>query len=140
MPGKGAPSGPAVASPYDQPAARAAGKVLHAIDAAATPASPLTDLARMTAAASDAVCAGDGHVLGINHVTFPNGAITLILILAESHLSIHTWPEEDLVAIDLFSCGAIDADRVIGELVRQLCLDRVAVREMPRGVPSGGLG
>ena len=78
-------------------------------------------------------------MLGTNHVTFPNGAITLILILAESHLSIHTWPEEDLVAIDLFSCGAIDAGRVIGELVRQLRLDRVAVREMPRGVPSGGL-
>jgi S-adenosylmethionine decarboxylase len=140
MPGNGAPSGQAVACSYDQPAARAAGKLLHTIDAAATPASPITDLARMIAAASDAVRAGHGHVLGTNHVTFPNGAITLILILAESHLSIHTWPEEDLVAIDLFSCGGIDADRVIGELVRQLCLDRVAVREVPRGVVSGGLG
>jgi len=99
MPGKGAPSGQAVVGPQD----RAAGKVLHAIDAAATPASPLTDLARLTAAARDAVRAGHGHVLGTSHVTFPNGAITLILILAESHLSIHTWPEENLIAIDLFS-------------------------------------
>jgi S-adenosylmethionine decarboxylase len=140
MPGKGAPSGQAVAGRFAPAAARAAGKVLHAIDAAATPASPLTDLARMTSAASDAVRAGHGHVLGTSHVTFPNGAITLILILAESHLSIHTWPEEDLVAIDLFSCGAIDADRVIGELVRQLRLDRVSVRTVARGVPSGGFG
>jgi len=144
MPGNGALSGQAVAGRFGPPAAqaapaaRAAGKTLHTIDAAATPASPLTDLARMTAAARDAVRAGRGHVLGTSHVTFPNGAITLVLILAESHLSIHTWPEEDLVAIDLFSCGAIDADRVIGELVRQLHLDRVAARAVPRGVPSGG--
>jgi S-adenosylmethionine decarboxylase len=140
MPGKGALSGQAAPVRYDQPAGPAAGKVLHAIDAAATPASPITDLARMTTAAGDAVRAGHGHVLSTSHVTFPNGAITLILILAESHLSIHTWPEEDLVAIDLFSCGAIDAGRVIGELVRQLGLDRVSVRAVPRGAPSGGLG
>jgi S-adenosylmethionine decarboxylase len=140
MPGNGAPSGQATPGLLRQPAARAAGKVLHAIDAAATPASPLTDLARLTAVARAAVRAGHGHVLGINHVTFPNGAITLILILAESHLSIHTWPEEQLIAIDLFSCGAIDASRVISELVRQLGLDRVAVRAVPRGVPSAGLG
>jgi S-adenosylmethionine decarboxylase len=130
MPGKGAPSEQAAARQFAPPAA----KVLHAIDAAATPASPVSDLARLTDAATGAVAAGAGHVLGTSHVMFPNGAITLILILAESHLSIHTWPEEDLVAIDLFSCGAIDAGRVIGELVRRLALDRVSVRELPRGV------
>jgi S-adenosylmethionine decarboxylase len=69
-------------------------------------------------------------------VVFPNGAITLVLILAESHLSIHTWPEEDLVAVDLFSCGAIDADRVISELASLLRLDRVTVRAVPRGRPG----
>jgi len=70
-------------------------------------------------------------------VVFPNGAITLVLILAESHLSIHTWPEESLVAIDLFSCGAIDGQAVVGLLVRELALERAAVRELPRGVPAG---
>jgi hypothetical protein len=70
------------------------------------------------------------------HVVVPNGAITLVLILAESHLSIHTWPEEDLVAVDLFSCGAIDAERVISELAGLLRLDRVTVRAVPRGRPG----
>jgi S-adenosylmethionine decarboxylase len=132
MPGKGAPSGQAVVGPQD----RAAGKVLHAIDAAATPASPLTDLARLTAAARDAVRAGHGHVLGTSHVTFPNGAITLILILAESHLSIHTWPEENLIAIDLFSCGAIDGRRVLTELTGALHLDNVSMTQVERGLRS----
>jgi S-adenosylmethionine decarboxylase len=111
-------------------------KVLHAIDAVSSPASPVADLPQLTSAATRAVAAGQGHVLHASHVVFPNGAITLVLILAESHLSIHTWPEEDLVAVDLFSCGAIDADRVISELVGLLRLDRVSVRAVPRGLPG----
>ncbi|HUY46233.1 MAG TPA: S-adenosylmethionine decarboxylase [Streptosporangiaceae bacterium] len=110
--------------------------MLHAVDASTTPSTPVADLARLTAAAMDAVVAGHGHVVGSSHVIFPNGAITLVLILAESHLSIHTWPEEDLIAIDLFSCGAIDAPRVIGELVSLLRLERVAVSQVPRGIQA----
>jgi S-adenosylmethionine decarboxylase len=75
-------------------------------------------------------------VLDASHVIFPNGAITLVLILAESHLSIHTWPEEDLIAIDLFSCGAIDGNKVIGELVRLLRLEGVTVRQVARGADA----
>ena len=71
------------------------------------PDSPVTDVAVLQGLATAAVDAGGGHVLDASHVVFPNGAITLVLILAESHLSIHTWPEENLIAIDLFSCGAI---------------------------------
>ena len=81
-----------------------------------------------------AVTAGSGHVLDTSHVIFPNGAITLVLILAESHLSVHTWPEENMVAIDLFSCGAIDGDLVIDYLVRGLRLESVTLRHVPRGV------
>jgi len=66
-------------------------------------------------------------------VRFPNGAVTLVLVLAESHLSLHTWPEERLVAVDLFSCGAIDAARVVDELLRSLRLRRAAVRRVGRG-------
>jgi S-adenosylmethionine decarboxylase len=115
-------------------------KRLYAVDAVFPPGVPVADAEKLTAIATAAVHAGRGHVLETSHVLFPNDALTLVLILAESHLSIHTWPEENLIAIDLFSCGAIDAGRVIGELVRQLGLDRVAARAVPRGVPSGGLG
>ncbi len=76
------------------------------------------------------MAAGGGHVLDTSHVVFPNGAITLVLILAESHLSIHTWPEEDLIAIDLFSCGAIDGQAVLADLTGRLALGEVTVREV----------
>ena len=111
-------------------------KELHLVDGEAADPRVLTDVALLTGAARRAVAAGGGHVLDEALVRFPNGALTVVLVLAESHLSIHTWPEEDLVAVDLFSCGAIDADRVISELVRRLRLDRVSVRAVPRGQPG----
>ncbi len=110
-------------------------KLLYAVDARLTPFSPVTDVTRLTSLASDAVEAGHGHVLDTSHVIFPNGAITLVLILAESHLSVHTWPEENLVAIDLFSCGAIDGEAVVSALVRSLRLAEVSVRTVPRCLP-----
>src|SRR5215472_7019906 len=109
-------------------------KVLYAVDARFTRSSPVTDAAELTSLATAAVEAGRGHVLDASHVIFPNGAITLVLVLAESHLSVHTWPEESLVAIDLFSCGKIDAGTVIDYLVAGLQLESVTVSQVPRGV------
>ena len=37
--------------------------------------------------------------------TFPNGGFTMLLLLAESHASIHTYPEYDSCFVDLFTCG-----------------------------------
>lgn len=108
-------------------------KTLYAVDARAAGSPALADVDVLTGVATAAVDAGGGHVLETSHVVFPNGAVTLVLILAESHLSIHTWPEEDLVAIDLFSCGAIDGRRVLAELTDRLAVADVTVRTIPRG-------
>ncbi|MGD0683802.1 MAG: adenosylmethionine decarboxylase [Streptosporangiaceae bacterium] len=114
-------------------------KTLYAVDATFTTSSPVADVVKLTELATAAVRAGNGHVLEVSHVAFPNDAVTLVLILAESHLSIHTWPEEDLIAIDLFSCGAIDGDAVVADLARALSLENVAIRRVQRGImpPSG---
>ncbi len=119
--------------PARTPAAAPPRKLLIAIDAALTERSRAGDVRELTAAATAAVRAGRGHVLSASHTIFGNGAVTLVLILAESHLAIHTWPEENLIAIDLFSCGAIDAARVAGELVRSLRLVDVRTQQVERG-------
>jgi S-adenosylmethionine decarboxylase len=109
-------------------------KVLRAVDARSAPGSAVHDLAALTEAAIAAVRAGSGHVLTSAHHVFPNGAITLVLILAESHLSVHTWPEDEVVAIDLFSCGGIDGEVVIKHLAAELGLTGVTTRLVERGL------
>lgn len=42
-----------------------------------------------------------------------NAGITGVAILAESHISIHTWPETGYVAIDVFMCGSCDPNRAV---------------------------
>lgn len=109
-------------------------KVLWAVDGAVGDPSITTDPEGIAAAARAAVAAGSGHVLDETAVVFPNGAVTLVFVLAESHLSVHTWPEEGLVAVDLFSCGAIDGPAVVDELVRGLGLEQVTVQRLDRGL------
>jgi len=111
-------------------------KVLYAVDGAVGDPAVTTDPEGIAAAARAAVEAGNGHVLDESAVVFPNGAVTLVLVLAESHLSVHTWPEEELVAVDLFSCGAIDGRVVVDQLVRRLGLRRVCVQRVERGLTS----
>jgi S-adenosylmethionine decarboxylase len=111
-------------------------KMLYAADARVTPSSPVADVAKLTELAAAAVRAGNGHVLEVSHVAFPNDAVTLVLILAESHLSIHTWPEESLISIDLFSCGGIDGEAVMAGLVRSLELENVTVQPVSRGLTA----
>ena len=137
MPGKPAPT-----QSTGVPPAALAPKLLWTLDGVPAPGAPLPGIGELTAAATAAVRAGAGHVLDTSHVIFPNGAVTLVLILAESHLAIHTWPEEDLVAVDLFTCGAIDADRVLAELVTGLRLTDTRMQQVRRGarapLSSGG--
>lgn len=108
-------------------------KKLYLVDATYGDSPVLGDVAALERAAREAVEAAGGHVLKDSHVVFPNGAVTLVLILAESHLSLHTWPEENLVAIDLFSCGAIEGRIVIDRLAAAFGLGDVPVREIDRG-------
>jgi S-adenosylmethionine decarboxylase len=54
----------------------------------------------------DAAKAGGATVLDVSLHTFgKSSGITGVAILAESHISIHTWPEHKFVALDVFMCG-----------------------------------
>ena len=46
------------------------------------------------------------HFFELNHENKKiSGAFTALYLLSESHLSIHTWPEKNYIAIDIFTCG-----------------------------------
>ena len=62
----------------------------------------------------------------------PNG-VSGVAVLAESHISIHTWPDAGYAALDVFMCGNADPDACIPVLREAFKAKRVEVNELLRG-------
>jgi S-adenosylmethionine decarboxylase len=67
------------------------------------------------------------------HPFEPNGGISGVAVLAESHISVHTWPELQYAALDVFMCGSARPERCIEVLLEAFTPRRVAVEELLRG-------
>ena len=95
----------------------------------------LTDVEAVEVILREAVDAAGATLLRIHRHRFDgSGGVTGVAILAESHMSIHTWPETGYVAIDLFVCGSCDAYRAIPVLKRGFEPTRLQVSEHKRGL------
>ena len=68
------------------------------------------------------------------HEFSPNGGISGVGILQESHISIHTWPEYEYAAIDLFVCGTIDPYEALGAIREGLEPGSLQITEVKRGI------
>lgn len=82
----------------------------------------LGDAALIERALLDAAQAANAHVVGLHMHHFGEGmGLTAVAMLAESHISIHTWPETGVAAVDLFVCGAsANADAGLERIVETL--------------------
>jgi S-adenosylmethionine decarboxylase len=67
------------------------------------------------------------------HHFSPNGGVSGVLVLAESHISIHTWPEKNFAAIDMFMCGDCDPNLGIPVLEAAFSPSRIDLDEQLRG-------
>lgn len=63
----------------------------------------------------------------------PNGGVSGVLVLAESHISIHTWPEASYAALDVFMCGDCDPHKAVPFLQEAFTPNRIDVDEQLRG-------
>ena len=71
-------------------------------------ASNLCDPEQIDRALREAALAAGATILHSHfHHFSPNGGVSGVVVLAESHISIHTWPERDFAAVDIFMCGAL---------------------------------
>ena len=71
-----------------------------------------------------------------SHQFHPQG-VTAVGLLAESHLSIHTWPECGYAGIDIFTCGeAAKPQQACDYLVKRFGARRHSLRILPRGVTA----
>lgn len=64
----------------------------------------------------------------------PQG-VSGVVIIAESHFTVHAWPEHNYAAVDMFTCGDIDLDRAVDSLQASLGADRTVISaDLNRGL------
>ena len=76
-------------------------------------------------------------VLGVTEHQFEPHGVSIVVVIAESHLSIHTWPEHGYAAVDVFTCGNNLPSEQVVEFISQGLEARQAVSmEVQRGLLS----
>jgi S-adenosylmethionine decarboxylase len=96
-------------------------------------AKDLDDIDLVEATLRRCVAAARATLLHLHvHHFLPNG-VSGVAVLAESHISIHTWPDAGYAALDVFMCGKASPDACIPVLREAFRADRVEVNEILRG-------
>ncbi|MGB6536378.1 MAG: adenosylmethionine decarboxylase [Xanthobacteraceae bacterium] len=99
-------------------------------------AERLDDVDHIGATLRRCVTAARATLLHIHlHHFHPNG-VSGVAVLAESHISIHTWPDAGYAALDVFMCGSADPDACIPVLREAFAAKHVGVNELLRGQPA----
>ncbi len=95
----------------------------------------LSDPGYIDQALCDAAHAAGAAVLHSHFHRFsPNEGVSGVLVLAESHISIHTWPEHAFAAIDIFMCGECDPYKSIPVLRERFDPGNIQLTEHRRGM------
>ena len=69
----------------------------------------------------------------VTHEFSPHG-LSCVLVIAESHIALHTWPEHGYVAVDIFTCDlSVDGEKIIDFIQSELGAERVTVQMLNRG-------
>jgi S-adenosylmethionine decarboxylase len=101
----------------------------------------LDDEAVVEAALREAAEACGASLLSVHLHGFGEGAgVTGVALLAESHISVHTWPETGFAALDIFVCGQCEPSLAIPVLVRHFAPTSMSVGKHPRGRSPEGFG
>lgn len=80
--------------------------------------------------------AGATVLMSHHHAFEPQGA-TAVVVLAESHVSIHTWPEWGGATLDAYTCGTADPELLIDLVIAGLEPSTIRRATVPRVVPGG---
>ncbi len=97
-------------------------------------AEGLDDRDRIEQALIDAVREAGATLLHIHLHTFTDGGgVSGVAVLAESHISVHTWPEKGYGAFDVFMCGTADPGMALEVFKRAFKPGRIVIGKHRRG-------
>ena len=95
----------------------------------------LNDLESLRSLLSEAATECGATVLDDSFHRFSPQGVSGVVVIAESHVFIHTWPEHGYAAVDIFTCGTTVKPEIAAEiLIRKLGSKNQAIIEMQRGI------
>jgi S-adenosylmethionine decarboxylase len=95
----------------------------------------LNDLSFLKGLLAEAASEAGAMVLGDSFHQFNPHGVSGVVIIAESHLFIHTWPEHGYAAVDIFTCGnTVRPEKAADMLIRKLGSKNHSIIEMHRGI------
>ncbi len=95
----------------------------------------LNNLGFLKSILSGAAQEAGATVLGESFHQFAPQGVSGVVIIAESHLFIHTWPEYGYAAIDIFTCGnTVQPEKAVQRLIRELGAKNHSILEIQRGI------
>jgi S-adenosylmethionine decarboxylase len=101
----------------------------------------LNSLESVKTAMVEAAKRAEATIIDVVFHEFNPFGISGVVVIAESHLSIHTWPEHRYAAVDIFSCGdTLKPAEAANYLVEQFRASRTSCVEVKRGVFPGAGG
>ena len=95
----------------------------------------LNDLSFLKGVLPAAAIKAGATVLGESFHQFNPQGVSGVVVIAESHLFIHTWPEYGYAAVDIFTCGnSVQTEKAAQILIRELGAKNHSILEIQRGI------
>ncbi|HID08957.1 TPA: adenosylmethionine decarboxylase [Candidatus Micrarchaeota archaeon] len=106
------------------------------VEASGCPRDVLSDPKRIEQIFKEAARLANMTVKASYFFRFSPTGVSGAVIVAESHISIHTWPEEGYAAIDVYTCGKSDPERAVDYILKEMGAKHAHVSEIRRGIPE----
>ena len=95
----------------------------------------INNLETVKAALVEAAKRAQATIVDVVFHEFNPFGVSGVVVIAESHLSIHTWPEYRYAAVDIFSCGdVLQPEAAANYLVEEFKAERTSVMDVQRGM------
>ena len=95
----------------------------------------ITNVVRLQEILVEAAKRANAQVWSVSFNRFPPNGVSGVVVISESHLSVHTWPEVNYMALDIYTCGARTEPLVAVEYVlNQVQATHVHITEISRGL------
>lgn len=95
----------------------------------------ITDVVRLQEILVEAARRANAQVWSVSFNRFPPNGVSGVVVISESHLSVHTWPEVNYMALDIYTCGAHTEPLVaVKYVLEQVNADHTHITEITRGL------